>query len=144
METRKGFSLIELMIVIAVFAIFATVALPYFSEQIKLAHETATIEQIKTVHTMQAQYYSQFGRYANSLPQLGPLPAGAGLIPKTLADGKKSGYVLELHATPDGYALTAVPERFGSTGRRTFYSDQDNAIRQNWSREPADMHSPEI
>ncbi|HWZ33010.1 MAG TPA: prepilin-type N-terminal cleavage/methylation domain-containing protein [Bryobacteraceae bacterium] len=144
METRKGFSLIEFMIVIAVFAILAAVAAPFFSEQIKLAHETAAVQQIKTLHTMQAQYYAQFGRYANNLTELGPPPAGAGLIPRTLANGRKSGYLMDLQSTADGYALTAVPEKFGSTGRRTFYSDHTQVIHQNWSREPADADSPEI
>jgi len=144
MRPRKGFSLIELMIVVAVIGILTAATVPVLSEHIKLAHETATIEQIRTVHTMQAQYYGQFGRYANNLAELGPPPAGAGLIPKKLADGGRAGYFLEVHATPGGYALTAVPEAYGKTGRRTFFSDESYVIHQNWSREPADINSPEI
>jgi prepilin-type N-terminal cleavage/methylation domain-containing protein len=144
MTMRRGFSLIELMIVIAVLAILAAIAAPFFSEQLKLAHETAAIEQIRSVHTTQAQYYSQFGRYATDLAQLGPPPVGAGLIPRALANGKRSGYVIELRASPEGYALIAVPEKFGNTGRRTFYSDQTQVIHQNWNPEPADANSPEI
>ena len=144
MGKKTGFSLIELMIAIAVIALLAALAIPHFSDNLKLAHETAAIEQIKTLHTMQAQYYAQFQRYANSLAELGPPPAGAGLIPKKLADGGKSGYRFELRATAGGYALVALPEEFGKTGRRSFYSDETQVIRQTWGPEPADANSPEI
>jgi hypothetical protein len=66
------------------------------------------------------------------------------LIPKVLADGKNSGYVFTVQNTPTGYAVTAVPETFNSTGRRTFYSDQTLVVRNNWSQDPATANSPEI
>jgi hypothetical protein len=145
METRKWLSVFaKLTIVSAILAVIVSVSIPYFMRQIQLSYETAAIEQIRLLHKMQARYHSHFGHYTNTLRELGPPPGGAGLIPKTLADGKKSGYVIELRATPDGYALTAIPEKLGVTGRRSFYSNEDNAIRQNWSAEPADIHSPEI
>jgi hypothetical protein len=46
--------------------------------------------------------------------------------------------------TPTGYAVSAVPEAFNSSGRRTFYSDQTLVVRNNWSQEPANVNSPEI
>ncbi len=140
---KQGFSLVELMIVLAVIMILAAIAIPHFHEQLALTHETAAVEQIKTLHTMEAQYYAQFGRYAPTLADLGP-PPGAGLIPKSLADGKKSGYVFSVSGATDSYSIRATPETFGSSGRRTFYSDESHAIRQNWSSQPADLNSPEI
>jgi hypothetical protein len=92
---------------------------------------------------METQYYSQFGRFA-ALKELGPPPAGAGLIPKSLSEGKKSGYVIEISTIPGGYTLTAVPEVFDKTARRSFFSDESHVIRQNRTREPADANSPEI
>ena len=93
---------------------------------------------------------STFGQYATTLAQLGPPasgadgPAAANIIPKELAEGKKSGHIFTISGTPTGYAITVVPEQFGNTGRRTFYSDQSLVIHNNWTAEPATAASPEI
>lgn len=147
---RRGFSLIELLIVIAIILIIAAIAVPKMNQQLMAANETAAIQHIRTIHAEQTQYYSQFGKYAESLPTLGPPasgtagPAAADLIPKDLAEGKKSGYIYALQITPTGYAITALPEKFSSSGRRTFYSDQTLVVHNNWSQEPANAGSPEI
>jgi type IV pilus assembly protein PilA len=147
---RRGFSLIELLIVISIILIIAAIAIPKMNNQLMSAHEMAAIRQITTVHQAETQYYSQFGKYAETLQALGPPasgapgPAAADLIPKVLADGKNSGYVFGVAATPTGYTVTAVPEAFNSSGRRTFYSDQTLVIRNNWGQDPATVESPEI
>ena len=95
---RRGFSLIELLIVIAIILIIITIALPKFSSAQRYAQETSAIGAIRTIHTMQVQYYSQYGKYATSLTELGPPtsgaagPAAADLIDSTLAGGEKSGH----------------------------------------------------
>ena len=147
---RNGFSLIELLIVIAIILIIAAIAVPKMNNQMQAAHEMAAIREINTIHQGETQYYSQFGRYATSLTELGPpasgaaTPAASDLIPKVLADGKNSGYIFAVVATPLGYSVTAVPEAFGSSGRRTFFSDQTLVVRNNWTQEPANANSPEI
>lgn len=147
---RRGFSLIELLIVIAIILVIVTIAVPQYNKQMMSAHETAAQQAIQTLHAVETQYYSQFGRYAVSLAELGPPasgaegPAAAGLISKDLSEGKKSGYIFNIAATPTGYAITAVPESFNSSGRRTFYSDQTLIVRQNWSQEPANVSSAEV
>lgn len=147
---RRGFSLIELLIVIAIILVIITIAAPQYNKAMMASHETAAIQTIRTIYAMQTQYYSQFGKYAQSLTELGPPasgadgPAAAGLISKDLADGTKSGYVYTVAASPAGYTITAIPEAFGNSGRRTFYSDQTNVIRQNWTQEPATATSPEL
>ena len=146
---RRGFTLIELMIVIAIILIIAAIAVPKMNNQMMAAHEMAAIRQITTIHQAETQYYSQFGKYA-ALPELGPPasgaagPAAADLIPKILSDGKNSGFIFAVQSTATGYAVTAVPETFNSTGRRTFFSDQTLQIRNNWTQEPANANSPEI
>jgi type IV pilus assembly protein PilA len=141
MQTRRcGFSLIELLIVIAIMMIIAAIAIPHVNEQMMLSREVAATEQIKTIHAVETQYYAQFGRYAQDLSEL----STAGLIPKSLASGKKSGYKFVAQATPVGYTVAASPAVFGGTGRRTFYSDQTLVIRQNWGREPATGESSEL
>jgi len=147
---RRGFSLIELLIVIAIILVIVTIAVPQYNKQMMSAHETAAIQAIQTIHAVETQYYSQFGRYAVSLAELGPPasgaagPAAADLISKDLSEGKKSGYVFTVSATPTGYAVSAVPEAFNSSGRRTFYSDQTLVVRNNWSQEPATVCSAEL
>ena len=147
---RRGFSLIELLIVIAIILVIVTIAVPQYNKQMMSAHETAAIQAIQTIHAVETQYYSQFGRYAVTLAELGPPasgaagPAAADLISKDLTEGKKSGYVFTVAATPTGYAVSAVPEAFNSSGRRTFYSDQTLTVRNNWSQEPANVSSPEL
>jgi len=147
---RRGFSLIELLIVIAIILVIAAIAVPKMNRQLMAAHEMAAIRQIGTIHQGETQYYSQFGKYAEALTALGPPasgaagPAAADLIPKNLADGKNSGYLFTVQPTPTGYAVTATPEVYGSSGTRTFYSDQTLVIRQNMTQEPATATSPEL
>ena len=75
---RRGFSLIELLIVVAIILILAAIAAPKLNQNRMYAQETAAIQQVKTLHTAQTQYYSQFGRYATTLAELGPPTSGAG------------------------------------------------------------------
>ena len=149
-DRRRGFSLIELLIVIAIILVIVTIAVPQYNKQMMSAHETAAIQAIQTIHAVETQYYSQFGRYATSLAELGPPasgaagPAAADLISRDLTEGKKSGYIFTVAATPTGYAISAVPEAFNSSGRRTFYSDQTLVVRNNWSQDPANVSSAEL
>jgi prepilin-type N-terminal cleavage/methylation domain-containing protein len=147
---QRGFSLIELLIVIAIILIIVTIALPRLGRMRMSAQEMAAISHIKTVHTAQAGYFSQFGKYAESLEQLGPTasgspsPDGADLIPGDLSDGEKGGYKFELVKTETGYAVTAEPTQFGTTGSRTFYSDQSMSVHENYGAEVATAESPLI
>jgi type IV pilus assembly protein PilA len=141
---------VELLIVIAILVILMAIAVPNFVEARHYAAETVVIREAQTIHQAQTQYLSQFGNYAASLAQLGPAPslergpAGANLIPASLASGEKDGYLFEMTATPAGFAVTAIPRVFGSTGRRTFYLDQDGVVHQNWGRDAATSNSPEV
>jgi prepilin-type N-terminal cleavage/methylation domain-containing protein len=147
---RRGFSLIELMIVIAIILIIATIALPKLNRAKMYAHETAAIKTIQTIHTAQTQYQSQFGKFAASLTELGPPQSGqpgpqaADLIDNNLASGEKSGYKYVVAGNQAGYTISAVPVAYNSTGSRTFYSDATMQIRQNYGPEPATAQSPEL
>lgn len=151
-SAQRGFSLIELLIVIAIILIILSIALPQMSKSRMHAQEMAAIAQIGTIQKAEVQYYSQFGQYATALTQLGPPtssgaaegPQASGLIPASLANGSGSGYNYTVTQTPTGYAVVAVPKTFNSTGRRTFYSDQSGIIRENWGQDPATQQSAEL
>jgi type IV pilus assembly protein PilA len=150
-ERQRGFSLIELLVVISIILIILTIAVPQMAKMQANARETGAIATLHTIYAAQVQYNSTFNKFATSLSQLGPPagtggsegPDGAGLIQASLASGTSSGYIFTLAGSPTGYTVTAVPQVFGSTGRRTFYSDQTGVIRQNWGQEPATATSPE-
>jgi type IV pilus assembly protein PilA len=146
----RGFSLIELLIVISIILVILAVAVPKLNTAKENANEMVVIREIQTIHQAQTQYQSQFGKYATTLNELGPPTSGgpgpqaADLIPSSLATGEKDGYVFTLTATPQGYTVTANPKVYNSTGRRTFFSDQSMTIHQNWSAEAANASSPEF
>jgi type IV pilus assembly protein PilA len=117
---------------------------------LRYADETAAIKAIQTIHTMQVQYNSQYGRYAASVTELGPPASGAAtaastdLIDSGRAGGGKSGYKFTMTGNQGGYAISAVPSVYGNTGSRTFYSDQSMVIRENAEPEPATAGSQEM
>jgi prepilin-type N-terminal cleavage/methylation domain-containing protein len=148
---QRGFSLIELLIVIAIILIILTVALPQMNKAKMHAQEMAAVAALGTINKVEIQYQSEFGNYATNLSQLGPPtgsgtaegPAASGLIPAGLAAGSSNGYNFTLTQSAGGYGVTAVPKIYGSTGRRTFYTDQTGIVRENLGQEPATATSPE-
>jgi type II secretory pathway pseudopilin PulG len=135
--------------VIAIILIIIMIAAPRLSRARMYSQEVAAMAAIKTLHTVQVQYYSQYGRYATTLAELGPpasgsaSPAAADLISNDLASGSKQGYKFTMTGTPGGYIINANPENFNSSGSRTFFSDQSMVIRQNYGQEPATVNSPD-
>ena len=150
-KRQRGFSLIELLIVIAIILIILSVALPQMGKARMHAQEMAAIEELSTINKAEIQYYSEFNQYATALGQLGPPASGgaegpqaANLIPGSLASGSSGGYNFTITTSAQGYSVSAVPKAFGSTGRRTFYTDQSGITRQNWTQDPATATSPEL
>jgi prepilin-type N-terminal cleavage/methylation domain-containing protein len=140
--TRSGFSLVELLIVIAIILVLLMVAIPVAKTALMNTSETAVIREMLAIHEAQIQYLSQFREYAATLTDLGPQKAN--LIRASLASGEKDGYVFTMIRTPGGYTVNANPRLFKSTGRRTFYLDENGAVHENWSAQPATAESPEL
>jgi len=149
-QRRRGFSLIELLIVIAIILIIITIAVPKYNQTQMYMRETAAVKAIQTIHQMEVQYQSQYGRYATSLAELGPPqsgnpgPAAADLIQRDLAEGEKTGYKFTVTPTQGGYVVQAQPINYGSSGRKSYYSDQTMVIRENDGPEPATASSREM
>ena len=132
----------ELLIVIAVIVTILGVALPHVQKIMQEANEMAVIKQLGTIHTSQAQYQSQYDKYAITLAELGPPPAGAGVLSEDLSSGKKNGYKFLVQGTESGYVIHAEP--LPGKGQRTFFTDQSMTIRNNWGTEQATMASPPV
>src|ERR1700691_231854 len=112
---RRGFSLIELLIVISIILIIITVAVPKFQKAQMGARELGAIKAIQTLHQAEVQYQSPFGGYAASLQERGPpasgpaTPSAADLIGNDLSGGEKGQYKYTLTANAGGYVITAMP-----------------------------------
>jgi type IV pilus assembly protein PilA len=141
----NGFSLIELLIVVAIILIIAAIAIPNLLRARISANEASAVSSIHAVNTAAITYTTIFPAtgYAATLLSLGPgggcnSPANACIIDSLLANGTKSGYVFtyvqDASSTPSpGYTLNADPITRGITGQRSFYSDQMNATHYNQS-----------
>jgi type IV pilus assembly protein PilA len=147
---RRGFSLIELLICIAIILVLITMAAGPYQKGQMAARELAAAKAMQTIQTDEVLYQSQYGRYAQSLRELGPPDSGlssaasAGLINSALANGILGGYHFTLTGTPDTYAVEASPVTYGSSGVKSFYIDQTGVLRVTDRQEPATVNSPEF
>ena len=147
---NRGFSLIELLIVIAIILIISAIAIPRVTSTKRMANEVAAIRSCQTINTAQIQYFAQFGRYASTFDELGPAPgdsgpspAAANLIDENLVDGLHLGYAFSMIGTPAGYSVNADPQSPDS-GSRTFYTDHSATVRYRYGTEPATDSDPPI
>ena len=146
MKKQKGFSLIELLIVVAIILIIAAIAIPNLMRARIMANESSVVGSLRTVNTAETGYYATYGTGYAPLANLGgvafpcvPAPANACLIDAVLTTGAKSGYIIAT-TVPGALGTVAAPtvtyESNGiavnaSSGTRTFCADQSGVIRAN-------------
>ena len=143
MGKQKGFSLIELLIVVAIILIIASIAIPNLLRARIAANEASAVASIRTINTAMISYNSSYPTvgFAANLSTLGgtctgatvPTSATACLIDSTLAAGTKSGYTFNAAGSGGSPASTYVaygnPLTSNSTGVRSFCSVQDAVVR---------------
>jgi prepilin-type N-terminal cleavage/methylation domain-containing protein len=143
---QKGFSLIELLIVVAIILIIAAIAIPNLLRSKMAANEASAVASLRTINTAEVVYsttYNTTNVFADSLAQLGgsactgvPTSAAACLIDPALAaatTSAKSGYIFTYTPGSGTYTVQADPQQQNSTGIRHFFTDQSNVIRVNQS-----------
>ena len=134
---QKGFSLIELLIVVAIILIIAAIAIPNLLRSKIAANQASAVASLRTLNTSSVLYDTNYQFYPGSIAAMGTsgsaTSASADLIDSVLATGQKSGYDFVWSgggAAATQYAINANPLS-NSSGTVYYYTDQSLVIRSN-------------
>ena len=146
-KAQAGFSLIELLIVVAIIGIIAAIAVPNYLASKRATNEAAAISSLRTIGSSQLMYRQMLGggvNFANTLTELGP--GGAQLLDNVLgaaATVTKSGYEFTLTGSGTSFDASANPVYPGTTGVRYFFTNEPGVIRFDKTG-PADASDPSV
>lgn len=121
----RGFSLIELLLVMTIIAIIAVISIPGYMAAKKASNESAAISAMRTLSSSQSQYRTRYGSYAN----IADLTA-TGTVDESFLDGARNGYSFAVtSSSQDTWAVLASPLELNVTGDRSFFVDETGVIR---------------
>lgn len=150
---QKGFSLIELLIVVAIILIIAAIAIPNLLRSKIAANQASAVGSLRTLNTSCIAYSTSYGQFPAALTNLGPISSGgtanstsADLIDSVLAAGIKSGYTFAYTSSSpyQAYTITATPVTPATTGQNMYFTDQSGVIRVDTSGSGASISSTPI
>lgn len=157
---ERGFSLLELLIVVAIIVIITTVAVPNLIHTRSSTNEASALKSLQVLNTACVQYYSTYGSYPHNQSDLGPpsngtmSKTGADMAPPDLAPPggavpTKAGYTFryvagqaDVNGNIHTYTIIADPLQYKETGVRRFFCDQTTVVRATSDGSPASAASP--
>jgi type IV pilus assembly protein PilA len=127
----RGFTLIELALVVSIIVILAAIAIPSITSGRQAANEASAISSVRTMYTA-VQTFEQTDQWKNFFNTMAPL-AKAGLVDEDLADGSKANYdfFISHQAGSTSFLISARPQSWGVTyaGTRRFGCNEDGVVK---------------
>ncbi|MDP2923390.1 MAG: type II secretion system protein [Candidatus Omnitrophota bacterium] len=136
-STAKAFTLIEIMVVLAIILILVTLVIPNILRLRINSNEIAAVSNLNTLGKAAQQYCMQNGyKYPQNLTDLTLPTSNPPYISQELASGSLSGYLFAYtYVDDDNFYVKANPKSVGKTGVRYFYLDETGVIRYNLEQE---------
>ncbi len=141
MKETKGFTLVELMIVVLIIGIIASLSMPSLSKSKMAAHEASAISAIRSLVTAQITYATKGTSGGNFAQDLAALQA-ANLIDSVLGSGTAEAYSFAVSGSGVDYTIDARPLVYGTSGVRSFFTDATGAIRYTTANAAATASDP--
>ncbi len=129
MRSKKGFTLVEIMIVVAIIVLLAAIAIPNLLRARLSANEATAIAAMRTISTAMESYRAAQSPPAYPSAMTSLSSANPPYIDSVLGGGNKSGYTFNLSGGGTTFTVVATPQTANVTGVRNFFVDQSGVVR---------------